>query len=84
MSPMLHRVAKLYAKKKDQRWYRERSVFVSLRVAQLMARHLKHYGATVKVRNARRLEHGFRFLHHGLLKNAVLDRAKRLVAYMMR
>ena len=84
MSPMMKRIAKKYDKKKADRWYRERSVFVSLRVAQLMERHLKQFGPDVEQRSLGSIVKSFRFFHQGLLKDAVTDRAKRLVAFMMR
>ena len=53
MMPLLKRIAAKYAKKKELRWYKERSVFVSLRVYQLMNRYLKKFGPNTKIRNGR-------------------------------
>ena len=49
--PILERIAKVFNKKKLERWYQERSIYVAFLTYRLMMKILKKKGETVRVRN---------------------------------
>ena len=49
--PILERIAKVFNKKKLERWYQERSIYVAFLTYRLMRKILMKKGETVRVRN---------------------------------